>query len=203
MSCRSTKIIVLSFLVLCSSLAFSATDDEISNEFLYCAAVFNAGKAASNNPAVTQYSGRQYTKYLVSALALTSGELVKEKYSAALEKHNLFLKESANADDFGKQLSALMNSCAQTQKTYQSKVVSNVRPSQADGAVSFVANEGVTSPLDTLLSLGKPGHEDYNPDGRFTYLYPTTVGSDVYLFDRSNKLIRVAKYCDSAKAKCP
>lgn len=195
---------IFRLLIVCTPcIALAASDNDVSSDFLYCAVVFNAGKAASTNPTVTQYSGRQYTKYLLSSLAFASGDYVKEKYVSALNKHNDFLKENANSDNFGKELSGLMNSCVQSQKTYQAKVDSYFSAKSSEGKETFETKEAITTPLDTLIALGKPEHEDYNPDGRFSYLFPSEIGSDVYLFDRSNKLMRVVKYCDSLKAKCP
>lgn len=197
MSCRFYKVIFQTLLTLLPSTVFAATDGEISSEFLYCAAVFNAGQAVANNPAIIQYTGRQYTKYLVSSVALASGDYVKEQYNAAVERYNIFLKESANDGNFGKKLSEQMNFCDQTQKTYQSKIDSYAKPTASEGVNPIVAIEGTTSPLEALIALGKPEYETYNADGQFTYLYPTSIGKDVYLFDRFNKLVRLAKYCES------
>lgn len=187
---------------LIPSIALAASNDEISSDFLFCAAVFSTGKT-STNPTIVQYSGRQYTKYLLSSLAFSSGTHVREKYVSALNKNNDFLKEHASSDSFGKELSSLMNSCVQSQKTYQENIDSYFTAKSSGVKETFEAKEAITTPLDTLIALGRPEHEDYNVDGRFNYLYPSDIGSDVYLFDHSNKLIRVVKYCDSLKAKCP
>lgn len=57
----------------------------------------------------------------------------------------------------------------------------------------YVAGES-TSAL-VLRCLGKPHHEDHNPDGRFTYLYNLNQSATVvFLFDSQNKLIRHRGY---------
>ncbi|KAF0843586.1 hypothetical protein FNL37_1014 [Methylovorus glucosotrophus] len=57
----------------------------------------------------------------------------------------------------------------------------------------YVAGESTSDIV--LRCLGKPHHEDHNPDGRFTYLYnlnqKVTV---VFLFDPQSKLIRYRGY---------
>lgn len=57
----------------------------------------------------------------------------------------------------------------------------------------YVAGES-TSAL-VLRCVGKPHHEDHNPDGRFTYLYNLDQSvTVVFLFDSQSKLIRYRGY---------
>jgi hypothetical protein len=52
-----------------------------------------------------------------------------------------------------------------------------------------------TTSDDVLLCMGKPRHEDYNPDGRFVYLYETPQKVALtYLFGKDKKLIKIIGY---------
>jgi hypothetical protein len=205
MSCRLHKIVFRILLILLPGIAFAATDEETSSEFLYCAAIYNTGKQISTEAPAIKNAGREYTRNLLGALAFGSNDYVRAQYISAKEKHATFLRaeDAAGNKDFTQHLVALINSCKQTQETYKTTIDSYIRPKEREQSDPFVAKEATTSALDTLIALGKPDHEDYNADGRFVYGYPTAIGIDMYLFDRSNNLIRVVKYCNSNKAKCP
>jgi hypothetical protein len=52
-----------------------------------------------------------------------------------------------------------------------------------------------TTSDDVLSCMGKPRHEDYNPDGRFVYLYETPQKVALtYLFGKDKKLIKITGY---------
>lgn len=54
---------------------------------------------------------------------------------------------------------------------------------------------GETTSEDVLSCMGKPQHEDYNPDGRFVYLYETPTKTVLtYLFGQDKKLIKIVGY---------
>lgn len=42
--------------------------------------------------------------------------------------------------------------------------------------------------------LGKPTHEDRNPDGRYVYMYNIQGNMIAFLFDSADKLIRIRGY---------
>lgn len=54
----------------------------------------------------------------------------------------------------------------------------------------------VETTSDHVVScMGKPQHEDYNPDGRFVYLYETKGNTILtYLFGKDKKLIKIVGY---------
>ncbi|MCE9684632.1 YjgB family protein [Shewanella sp. AS16] len=54
---------------------------------------------------------------------------------------------------------------------------------------------GETTSDDIVSCMGKPSHEDYNPDGRFVYLYDSQKKIVLaYLFGKDKKLIKVTGY---------
>jgi outer membrane protein assembly factor BamE (lipoprotein component of BamABCDE complex) len=54
---------------------------------------------------------------------------------------------------------------------------------------------GETTSDDVLSCMGKPQHEDYNPDGRFVYLYETPQKIIfTYLFGTDKKLLKITGY---------
>ncbi|MCL1038915.1 YjgB family protein [Shewanella submarina] len=54
---------------------------------------------------------------------------------------------------------------------------------------------GVATSDDVLSCMGKPGYEDYNPDGRFVYLYNAPQGAKItFLFGKDKKLIETNVY---------
>ncbi|WP_020580864.1 hypothetical protein [Endozoicomonas elysicola] len=54
---------------------------------------------------------------------------------------------------------------------------------------------GETTSEDVVSCMGKPQHEDYNPDGRFVYIYDTPQEIILsYLFGENKKLIKIAAY---------
>jgi hypothetical protein len=60
-------------------------------------------------------------------------------------------------------------------------------------ATSFV--EGKSTAAEIKAALGKPKHENHNPDGRFVYLYSTKDGAIIaYLFDKEGVLTRIRGY---------
>jgi hypothetical protein len=54
--------------------------------------------------------------------------------------------------------------------------------------------EGKSTAEDVKAALGKPDHENHNPDGRFVYLYSSPNGMITYLFDSKGVLIRIRGY---------
>ena len=58
---------------------------------------------------------------------------------------------------------------------------------------------GETTSDYVISCLGKPKHEDYNPDGRFVYLYETNGNTILtYLFGKDKKLIKIVGYENSS-----
>ncbi|TKB45370.1 hypothetical protein [Thalassotalea mangrovi] len=54
---------------------------------------------------------------------------------------------------------------------------------------------GVATSMQIKGCMGKPNHEDFNPDGRYVFLYETEEGIIVtYLFDSNDKLVKVTGY---------
>lgn len=54
---------------------------------------------------------------------------------------------------------------------------------------------GETSSEDVVSCMGKPNHEDYNPDGRFVYFYDSNKNAVLaYLFGKDKKLRQVMGY---------
>ena len=57
---------------------------------------------------------------------------------------------------------------------------------------------GETTSDHVVSCMGKPQHEDYNPDGRFVYLYETKGNTILtYLFSKDKKLIKIVGYENS------
>jgi outer membrane protein assembly factor BamE (lipoprotein component of BamABCDE complex) len=57
---------------------------------------------------------------------------------------------------------------------------------------------GETTSDHVVSCMGKPQHEDYNPDGRFVYLYETEGNTILtYLFGKDKKLIKIVGYENS------
>ena len=54
--------------------------------------------------------------------------------------------------------------------------------------------EGKSTAEDVKTALGKPEHENHNPDGRFFYGYSSPNGMVTYLFDSKGVLIRIRGY---------
>lgn len=55
--------------------------------------------------------------------------------------------------------------------------------------------EGKSTADEIKVALGKPSHEDHNPDGRFVYIYDASSGGmTAYLFDSKGVLIRIRRY---------
>ena len=160
---------------------------------------------AAGCEALRQAIGHDYTKYLLSALAFSSEQNVKDQLSSVVQRYGQFLKdENADTDDgFRQKLTALMASCTKNQLDNKSRIVETLTPGLPKESSSLPHALGVTSPVEILAALGKPDYEDYNADGRFNYNYHTTIGNDIYVFDRSNKLVDFVVYCDANKSKCP
>lgn len=54
---------------------------------------------------------------------------------------------------------------------------------------------GETTSYHVISCMGKPQHEDYNPDGRFVYLYESKQNVILtYLFGEDKKLIKIVGY---------
>lgn len=54
---------------------------------------------------------------------------------------------------------------------------------------------GETTSDDVISCMGKPIHEDYNPDGRFVYLYETPKEVVLaYVFGKDKKLVKVTGF---------
>jgi hypothetical protein len=54
---------------------------------------------------------------------------------------------------------------------------------------------GETTSDDVVSCMGKPRHEDYNPDGRFVYLYESSKNITLtYLFGKNKKLVKITGY---------
>ena len=57
---------------------------------------------------------------------------------------------------------------------------------------------GETTSEHVISCMGKPQHEDYNPDGRFVYLYDTKGNTILtYVFGEDKKLIKIVGYENS------
>jgi hypothetical protein len=79
---------------------------------------------------------------------------------------------------------ALLAGCGTTPST------SSTCPKTVD---DYKAGEA-TSEL-VLRCMGKPSHEDHNPDGRYVYLYDINESTKLtFLFDKSGSLIRTRGY---------
>lgn len=54
---------------------------------------------------------------------------------------------------------------------------------------------GITTSEQVLRCMGKPQHENYNPDGRFVYLYESKQNLILtYLFSPDKKLLKIVGY---------
>jgi len=77
--------------------------------------------------------------------------------------------------------------CASTPSSTRS---SSACPNTVGG---FVAGEATSEFVRGCL--GKPKHEDRNPDGRYVYLYDIDKGTTVaFLFDSAGRLVRTRGY---------
>ena len=54
--------------------------------------------------------------------------------------------------------------------------------------------EGQATSEQVKQCLGKPVHEDRNPDGRYVYMYNIQGNTVAFLFDSAGKLIRIRGY---------
>lgn len=54
--------------------------------------------------------------------------------------------------------------------------------------------QGQATSEEVRQCLGKPVHEDRNPDGRYVYIYNIQGNMIAFLFDSAGKLIRIRGY---------
>jgi len=54
--------------------------------------------------------------------------------------------------------------------------------------------EGQATSVEVKQCLGKPAHENRNPDGRYIYMYNIQGNTIAFLFDSTGKLIRIKGY---------
>ena len=195
------------FLIACLMLINSranaqTTDGQVANDFAYCAAIGATGKETVTGPAGQRYLGSVYTKYLWDMLVFDSPEGAKNRFAEALQRHANLTKATISPDELSAKIVATLKNCDAMHVANADKINAYQLPTGTNRNSTPSAQPGNTTPLEVMSMLGKPFHEDYNQDGRFVYNYQTATGSDVYLFDREKKLVRMRSYCDSLKGKC-
>jgi hypothetical protein len=182
---------------------YSPTDRDLTSIFSNCAAVAFRGKQIIVSGRGQQLFGGLYTQYLTSALALAPLGVVRGRFQSAIDRLDMVARgESQSAEDQTKQIIEVLKDCSNQQAVNASKFGANASAEHEDvGGKSDLKAAGTTT-FDVLNALGKPAREDYDPDGRFVYLYETTTGYVAYLFDSDAVLIRFRGYCDSKKSAC-
>lgn len=206
MTRKSLFLVVLAAIIglpVCAQAAATSVDDAaVAGEFSYCAALAARGKQLLRNQDGQRIFGGLYTRYQSEALVFSTPAAARNVYQIAIKQRDQEMS-GKSIDEQSNYMVARLKVCADTSTAQADRINAYALPQRGANDAAFNPQVGKAEPQDIISVLGKPGSEDYNPDGRFVYLYQTATGSDAYLFDAAMKLVQVRSYCDALKGACP